>query len=279
MSLLKAFLALPAGATATVKDSKMCQILGLKIVVASILPDPLAINSASAAIKQFLKKLILTTQFSQTSTPMATNLNLFDAIVLSTDMAGIAKAKCTPILTAGVVTSYDNVEFFIPLIQGNGEIVLNWQADLFNNSATAIDVSFFSNSENMGDTYYEYNAFTLDNDLQVNIKTDFAKILVETNFSQINMTYNTDPNAPLSVKLTPEDAIIYDNLKDTAVIVTDVDFIIAGACDVVLSDVMMPSDTGKYILLNSGVSSFVLFRLDGAPAIPYATAKVKRIQA
>lgn len=268
MSLLKEFLVLAQATTATVKDSKMCQIFGI-VLDATGDAIPIIGGDIEATVKAFLQKFILTTQFSQTSTPMATNLNLFDATVLSTDMAGIAKASYSIDYASGVATNIFDFKIYIPVIQGDGEIQLNWQADLFNNSNHDVKVSFYSNSEQMGSSYFEYNAFTLDNDLQVNLKTDFAKLIVETNFSQINMTMNG-----VSLKITPEDAIIYDNLKDTAVIVSDID---PGttAPAVTFSVVTMPSDTGKYILMNSNISSLVLFRLDGNPAVPYATMKVK----
>lgn len=263
MSLIKTTAALAAGQTDTAKDTKVSQILGLRLRAASIpLVETGVFNMSDLVI--WLKKILVSTKLTTSSKSLIVNMNLFELIKQSTDYKGMCRGS--------IVSDGTLIDMYIPIIQSNGQLgdekmQMEWQIDLVNNTALALQIDYFGTSLNKGDSFIEYMPNTLENQLIADIPATFNKILIENTFNKVDAVVGG-----LMQQFIPEDSQVITNLDDEVVIGMDVT---NAATNDVDQKILYPSDAGSFKLNNvapSIISQLRMYRLPGGAIINYSTA-------
>jgi len=262
MSRLSDATAIPVNGSLVVKDSKLSQILAIKLAPSGGSAIPILAGPAVRFedVLDFLGDIFITTQFTKSNRPICTNVSLRDLMILSTDYKGMALGNSE--------AGGDNFGFNIPLIQSNGQIDSDYQITIVNRSTIAFECEIFGNSLTAGNAFIEYSTNTLDNSLNVDIVPNFQKVLISNNFSELQMVMGG-----LMQKLQEEDARIYTNLLDEVIMGFTLD---GEPSEPMLT--LFPSKTGDLILYNdesTKISQCRLFRLNNAaPAVNYTTARL-----
>lgn len=270
MSLIKETTALANGATDTVKDTKVSQILGIRIRRAAAIP--LAGTSFQIGdLVNYLKLIFISTKLTTTMENLAVNINLFELIKQSTDYKGMCRGS--------INVDGTSLDIFCPIIQSDGQLggsrvgqddkQVPWQLDLVNSTGGVMDITYVGTSFNPGTGYIEYGVNTLENQLQANIPATFNKLMIENTFNRVDMVVNG-----LMQTYTPVDSEVLTNLDDEVVIGMDVN-----DGGVTFQVVLWPSDAGSFVVMNTAklqVQQCMLYRLQAAsPVINYSTATFK----
>jgi len=239
----------------SVKDTKISEILGIKLTAGSIpVQDGLFRMSDLVA---YLKGIVVNTKTTRKDGTLAVNVTMYDLIVSSTDFKGLAKGSITRLGGAGL-------ELNVPIVQADGRLDIDWQIDVTNKTGASFDVQIYGSSKRQGTMYVKYSPNSLSNELNATIDTNFNKIMIQNTFNQIDTVVSG-----ISENIRPEDGIIETNLSDEIVIAMDV----IEADTTITQSILLPSDTGYYILYNTDnqrVSYLKLYReTNSDPAINY----------
>jgi hypothetical protein len=267
MSLIKSITALASGASGTAKDTKVSQLLSIKI---SGMTLPVAgARYANSDLIDFLSDILITTKLTRSQKTLAVNMSLWDLIKLSTDYKGM----CYGLLADDIGQGF---EINIPILQSDGVLdgdTMDWQIDIVNNSAVAFNIDIYGNSMCAGTGYLEYQKNSLENQLQADVVCNFDKINIETTFNKINAVMGGKQQ-----EIQPEDAVVYMNLNDEVVV--DMFVPLSDASGIGSAQIIFPSQTGSVTFVNAKgqeISQLTLFRLQAGASIAYSTVTFKTV--